>query len=251
MQLSFVRAGSIFLANPDGTDQRAVLRARVVLPSCLATRYDDPAWSSAGNLAVTHIDNQDCGSHDWWNVAVRLRGVKRLTQIATGSSWGATWAPDSQRIVFAAFVSDPNVHQPLFIARISKPRSTSRVKASEPLASENPSWSPDGRTIAFAGEASGPDSAIYLTDPQGKRLSRLAGHAHDPGWSPDSRQIVFEDKGRLYIVNADGTKRRLLYEPSHGQAVNPAWSPDGKLIAFSLRGSVWAVTPQAAQRGCL
>ena len=103
----------------------------------------------------------------------------------------------------------------------------------------DPAWSPDGRKIAFGSEQDGPVD-IYVMNRDGKAQRRLTRTAEEEGslhWSPDGRRIAVVVQGRkgtgpvtskhLYVVNADGSDRRLL---GRGQA--PTWSSDGRKIAF-------------------
>jgi Tol biopolymer transport system component len=80
-------------------------------------------------------------------------------------------------------------------------------------------------------------------------------HESNGAWSPDGKKLAFEgrthqdwrvlDPGRdgLYVMNPDGTGRRLLVR---GNVDDPAWAADGRRIAFALgaRGNqaihVWA-----------
>ncbi len=99
-----------------------------------------------------------------------------------------------------------------------------------------------------------PVNDIYTMRGDGSNVKALTndGHSHSPSWSPDGRQILFihdsalgtkpayrETKEfeshhpiKLYVMDADGTNRRLLrrLEPVIYSAT---WSPDGKTLAIS------------------
>src|SRR5690606_21198189 len=63
----------------------------------------------------------------------------------------------------------------------------------------------------------------------------------DAAWSPDGQRIAFrheqgdqgDEPSGLYVLNADGTGRRLLV-PDAGM---PTWSPDGRFLIYIDRGS--------------
>lgn len=71
-----------------------------------------------------------------------------------------------------------------------------------------------------------------------------------PGWSPDGSQLVFSrqpagaTQGDLWIMNADGSGRRLLSESPANEGIG-RWSPDGQRIAFrsdrSGNPDIWVI----------
>jgi Tol biopolymer transport system component len=69
-------------------------------------------------------------------------------------------------------------------------------------------------------------------------VRRVASHtALDAAWSPDGRKLAYFRSQReeadleLYVMDADGTKKRRLTQFS-GAVGDAAWRPDGKAIAF-------------------
>jgi hypothetical protein len=57
-------------------------------------------------------------------------------------------------------------------------------------------------------------------------------------WSPDGRVITYTIFGQgIYIINPDGSGKRLLFEPGEGEGVGEAvWSPDGTRLAYGIIG---------------
>jgi TolB protein len=92
------------------------------------------------------------------------------------------------------------------------------------------SWSPDSGRIVTSG--------LLVIDVETGAQTDL-GSGRGPNWSPVGDQIVFSDTTstqsfydeRLYVIDADGSDRRLLVDTGELDS-NAVWSPDGSKIAF-------------------
>jgi Tol biopolymer transport system component len=101
-----------------------------------------------------------------------------------------------------------------------------------------PRWSPTGRAIAFTGFGLDGWVHVFVTDPYGDRIRKLAiGHAAsaEAAWSPDGRRLVYSK-----VVGAEWdlfaydlrTHRERRLTATKGDESAAAWSPDGRWIAF-------------------
>jgi Tol biopolymer transport system component len=101
----------------------------------------------------------------------------------------------------------------------------------------------EGR-IAFTSVRSGTDN-LYSMKPDGSDVRQLTFLTPDQGgddeaaWSPDGTRIVFTEHNqdgsvwRLWLMNADGSNRHLLFNESDGvNDFQGNWSPDGSRVIF-------------------
>jgi dipeptidyl aminopeptidase/acylaminoacyl peptidase len=137
-------------------------------------------------------------------------GARRLTA-DPGIDSGPAWSPDGQRIAFARRTNSvSNIHA------VSSDGSGVVQLTSNPPATfggdSSPSWSPDGQRLAVSSMTGG-HSRIHVINADGSGRTSLSGAADgslDPAWSPDGRQIAFNQRGHIYVMNADGTNPRRL-----------------------------------------
>ena len=104
-----------------------------------------------------------------------------------------------------------------------------------------PRWSPDGSTIAFLSPPGGDFRLerrdLYLIEPGGTGLRRLAVEASAHSWSPDGTRIAFVSlDDDIYVVRVgDGVLTRITSDGGAKSA--PSWSPDGTRLTFGDRSA--------------
>ncbi len=94
-------------------------------------------------------------------------------------------------------------------------------------------FAPDGRRLLYSDGASKDRRGVWIVGFDGKNRRRVYPTARTTAsacWSPDGQQIAVaiqgatpEERGRLEIVNLDGTHRTLLTMPGQDIADMPDW----------------------------
>jgi len=94
-------------------------------------------------------------------------------------------------------------------------------------------WSPDGQYIVYQGP--GFDWDILLMDRDGYNILNLTDSPDTrdtwPTWSPDGQEILWQSQENLWLMNADGSGKRMIPgEKWYGRA---ELSPDGRRIVYT------------------
>ncbi len=229
-----------------------------------------PAFGSVRDLFGTTGDSRIAftsfrnGRFHLYVMNVDGRKQHRLTAPVGGTRPGNSppaWSPDGQKV---AFVDGPGVCSLDFhfvsgrglefgdvdIYVANRDGSGRRRLTRDPAVDCVPVWSPDGRRIAFeralvrreGDTVVGFDHDVYVINADGSGERNLTGDAVSAGgpagpiWSPDGRRIAFwsgpDGNGWVYVMNADGSERRMLAR-NEGHL---AWSPDGRKILLARGG---------------
>ena len=165
----------------------------------------------------------------------RADGSRRF-RLTRGKDSHPSWSPRGSYVAFAR-LTEPGRSQ--ILVADARGRVLRRFGTGYSI---QPAWSPNGERIAYTSS-----TRLVVANRAGQTVVEhsIPALAGGPTWSPDSRRLAFTialaiDEGAgaraqrgIYVMNANGTGRRLLV----ANASDPAWSPDGSKIAYVSYGS--------------
>lgn len=108
-----------------------------------------------------------------------------------------------------------------------------------------PEFSPDGSMILFVDWLSSPRKLVLLDRAQREESALPTEGVDRAVWSPDGTRIAFARRGRLYLMNADGSAETALTSGIDDR--DQYWSPDGGQIAFSRDYDLYLVNSDGSQ----
>jgi len=230
-------AHDIYAINPDGSGEINLTHN--------GANNRQVAWSPDGSRIAFFSDGD--GLDDDYNIYVAKADGSGPVRVAdTGNAGSPAWSPDGRSIAF----------EDGFIYTVHPDGTGLRVLIGTGR-SGYPAWSPDGSKIAFAHDEGSSAPDIYVANTDGSGMRRVTDDSDETNgwssWSPDGTRIAYsagragcEPFGclRVYVVNADGTNRRMLTDD---YGFYPTWAPDGSKIAFqAFRGSgqqIYTINP--------
>jgi len=200
---------------------------------------ENPAIADPAGSGVTGLE--------LWTANADGTGQKRIVAATYESGVGeeAQWSPDGRRIAFSSDCGnkyDLSCGDVEVVAASGQDRrEITHAAAQHPSGlDDSPTWSPDGTRLAFSrGPVDAPEPGVYVASLGGGRLTRIVKIEYGSlAWSPDGSRIAFvwrrADIGfYVGVMNADGTRARIVARAWGNAPAEPDWSPDGTRIVFA------------------
>jgi Tol biopolymer transport system component len=192
-----------------------------------------PSWSADGTVIAFRSDRTGTDAIFLMNAdGSNVRQWK-----LPGHPEGLVWAPNGRKIAYSGGArDDENTNGDIWVINADGTGYV-RVSGRPGYTNEFPSWSPDSRRIAYASTQAvrADDHSLWIVNADGSRRRRLSPAGRHSSWNPNGHGIVFARAG------ADGRRRLWLVSPNGKRrhrlsavvAEFPAWSPDGRRIAYA------------------
>lgn len=220
----------IFVVNADGKElkQLTSFTDRVVA---------DPTWSPDGKKIAFEVFRTPQPRRDPDLYLMDAHGSTPVKIVEGGAT--PSFSPDGTRLVFVSR-RDGNFE----IYSVKSDGSDVRRLTNHPAEDSNPSWSPDGATIAFVSDREGERHAIYVMNPDGSELQRLAFSKRQefcfPAWTPDSKSVLFTT---LNVVGAQ------FITVAEDRPKCEQWEGESQIFSIDLDGTHVKMLTNTKQRG--
>jgi Tol biopolymer transport system component len=222
---------SILIMRPDGSGKQKVFESSgrglddAQVRMGLAGAFQ-PAWSPDAVWIAFGLGywfaSRERASAALWRVRRDGTGAEQLTDGKLHSGF-PSYSADGKEIVFRVWSEEQKGLRILNLA-------TRQIRVLTQGLDNLPGWSPDGRRIVFTRKRDDGNFDIYTIRPDGSDLFRCTDHGSGDGhavWAADGRIMwsgsqhgfrdeaalydnTFQQYGQIYIMNADGSDKRML-----------------------------------------
>jgi Tol biopolymer transport system component len=163
---------------------------------------------------------------DLWRIDVATGARSRIT--SEGGGWYATWAPDSQRVVFTAL----NRRDALQTANARGGGEVQNLSTFDVQVYPS-DWSFDGKYLAYTANSQGTSDDVWVLSIETRKpapLTQSQFSEHHAQFSPDGRWLAFtsNENGRddVYVQSfPDAATRRIV---SIAGGAYPRWAQAGR-----------------------
>ncbi len=228
--------GTLFTANPDGTD------VTQLLPTGIG---ELPRWSPDGGR-ISVVANKTEGHVFLAMLDPDGSNYVQFNYPDPTLNLGCfAWSPEGSRLACEGWDDTDLSRNGIYTVRSSDGGDLTRVTTSPDGAHDIPTdYSPDGHQIVFTRgkpQDEGKHDKMMVVNVDGSGARALSDQGLGRGqWSPDGKTILSDNGEKLLLVPIDGGEIRTIAIVSDGgpnTAFFGSWSPDGEWIVFSGRAS--------------
>ncbi len=221
----------LFRMRPDGSDRRKLTDTRQYNEAGARFSPDGKKLLYYRMPTAAKVDNNTYGTYDL--VIANADGSEAVIY-GNNFCW-ASWGPDGSQIACL----DKTGIQIVDLASRKVVRQIPRRGIVQQLG-----WSPDGKQFVGTANGLGVAWTIGCLDAQTGRIhavSEIDRYNCTPDWLPDSEHIIYSrgivpDKpgwAQLWMANASGNDRQLLYAEQGRHMYGGSVSPDGQYMLFT------------------
>lgn len=156
--------------------------------------------------------------------------LKKLTD-SPRLNFSPSVSPDGRKIIFVSGRSNSGSDE-IYTMNFDGSEQTRLTFSSSGC--YNPSFSPDGDRIVFT-SSEDKGHAVHVMNADGTNQVRITdGHVpYRPVFTADGQSVIYNDgTGILYIVGADGSNHRTLFDQKNKSYEDVAVNPNGSAIVF-------------------
>ncbi len=255
-EASNARYSNLRMATADGREDKAVTSG--------VWRDVSPRWNPTADR-IAYLSDRGGRTQIW--IRDPASGKEGPLSEVKELPLAISWAPRSEAIAFTALVppESPPAWIPPALVGLWRPRALRAAHLfvasvtggpARELAGNGlnwigePQWAADGKNIVCAAEPpqdpqhpllGGEIFAVRPTDGVARQLTEHDGPDEAPVVSPDGSRIAWVARepvtqtyslSRLYVMNADGTRDKLLTGSMERDAHSPQWSTDSRTVYF-------------------
>jgi Tol biopolymer transport system component len=221
----------LFLMRPDSSQRRALTHTREFHEAGVRFSPDGKKMLYYRIPRSEAVDNNTYGTHD---LVIADADGGNAVDYGRDYSW-ASWGPDGKQIACL----DRRGIRIIDLAGRREVRKLPRKGIVQQLA-----WSPDGRSFAGTANGLGPFWNIGRLEPEAGTIAAVSETERyncTPDWMPDGRNILYSrgivpssgGYAELWMADAGGTSRRMLYAEEGRHLYGGCASPDGKYLLFT------------------
>jgi Tol biopolymer transport system component len=209
----------IYIARPDGSDQRILLQGPNECP-----QISPDGRRVALTFGTVNIDGSD-----------RRTFANAVDGVTLGCS---TWSPDGTRLALEGFNDADPSKNGIFLANASNGSDVVRLTTNGAGGNDIPGdFSPDGRELSYLHGFTKGMGQLWVVDVANGAKRRVVATPVDLGatWSTDGEWMVADAGDHFLVVRPDGTDAHSLTVPAQVAWVgDPQLSPDGTRLLFSM-----------------